>query len=61
VLLTELQAVGSRLHIVGLDGIEHFSVEVNDVEMVIRLEQLSQGIYLLQIDNSHQVIRLVKN
>lgn len=61
VLLTELQAVGSRLHIVGLDGIEHSSVEVNDVEMVIRLEQLSQGIYLLQIDNSHQVIRLVKN
>jgi len=61
ILLTELQAVGSTLHIIGLDGVEHFSIEVNDVEMVIELEHLSQGIYLVQIDNSEQVIRLVKN
>jgi len=60
-LLTESQAIGNQLHIFGLDGVEHFSIEINDIEMTLHLEQLSQGVYLIQIDNSEQVIRLVKN
>ena len=60
-LLTESQAIGNKLHIIGLDGIEHFSIEISDVEMIIQLNQLSQGVYLIQIDDSQQVIRLVKD
>lgn len=60
-IVTETGAIGRNLHIYGLDGVEHLSSEINEVEMTIDLNQLSSGIYLIRLDNSNQIIRLVKN